>query len=134
MTGRLISAFTIPGEPISKARARVTANGTFTPKRTRDAEQAVRDCYRTQTATPTIFADDPNAQYKLAVDLYMGNRRARDIDNMVKLVQDALNGVAFKDDSQIYELHSTKQYVDKTEARTEVWLYLTNYDVPTVTT
>lgn len=124
MTGRLIAAFTIEGEPISKARARVTTHGTYTPQRTRDAEQAVRDCYTTQTATPNIFRYDPSARFELVADFYMGNRRVKDIDNCLKLIQDGLNKLAFKDDSQIVGLHATKTFVAKDEARTEVWLYL----------
>jgi Holliday junction resolvase RusA-like endonuclease len=43
-----------------------------------------------------------------------------DVDNLAKGVLDALNGVAFADDSQIVELHVTKSYGDV--GRTEVKL------------
>ena len=33
-----------------------------------------------------------------------------DLDNLVKSVSDGLNGVAFRDDSQITELRAIKQY------------------------
>ncbi len=33
-----------------------------------------------------------------------------DLDNLVKLVLDALNGVAWTDDSQVVELHTSKVY------------------------
>ena len=33
-----------------------------------------------------------------------------DLDNVVKAVQDALNGVIYKDDAQIVSLHATKKY------------------------
>jgi Holliday junction resolvase RusA-like endonuclease len=38
-----------------------------------------------------------------------------DIDNLVKLVQDALNTVGYKDDSQIAELTANKRYAIGTE-------------------
>ena len=41
-----------------------------------------------------------------------------DIDNMIKLVLDALNGVFFVDDAQVMRISASKQYAD--EARTEV--------------
>lgn len=34
--------FTVDGEPVAKARPRVTRNGTYTPARTRNYEELVR--------------------------------------------------------------------------------------------
>ena len=36
-----------------------------------------------------------------------------DIDNVVKAVLDALNGVAYRDDTQVVELHVRKSYSEK---------------------
>ena len=36
-----------------------------------------------------------------------------DIDNIVKSVLDALNQVAYRDDTQVVELHVRKQYSDR---------------------
>ncbi len=36
-----------------------------------------------------------------------------DIDNVVKAVLDALNGVAYRDDTQVIELHVRKSYSEK---------------------
>lgn len=38
-----------------------------------------------------------------------------DLDNLVKLVKDGLNNVAYYDDSQVAELQATKRYVDPGE-------------------
>ena len=38
-----------------------------------------------------------------------------DIDNLVKIVQDALNTVAYRDDSQIAELTAVKRYANANE-------------------
>jgi Holliday junction resolvase RusA-like endonuclease len=43
-----------------------------------------------------------------------------DLSNLLKLVEDALNGNAFKDDSRIVEAWPTKAYADR--ARTEIVL------------
>lgn len=40
-----------------------------------------------------------------------------DCSNMVKLVEDALNGVAWRDDSQIVSLGVRKRYAEKPETR-----------------
>lgn len=43
-----------------------------------------------------------------------------DLDNLVKLVKDGLNDVAYRDDSQIAELHAVKRFQDVTpEGREE---------------
>ena len=36
-----------------------------------------------------------------------------DIDNIIKAVLDALNGVAYKDDTQVVQVMATKKYRDK---------------------
>lgn len=43
-----------------------------------------------------------------------------DIDNLEKLVYDALNGVLYKDDSQIIESHCWKRWAMDKEPRTEI--------------
>lgn len=106
--------FTVPGEPKSKQRPRVTARGTFTPKETLDAEKRVREFYSA--------AEGPFFEYQVKVDInfYNGNRRRRDLDNMAKLVLDALNKVAFADDYQVVELNLAKFFSTKELARTEI--------------
>lgn len=47
-----------------------------------------------------------------------------DIDNLVKIVQDALNTVAYQDDSQIAELRAVKRYAGPGEtSETRVTIY-----------
>ncbi len=54
----------------------------------------------------------------LTVSIFVRNKNHGDLDNFVKLVSDSLNGVAYKDDKQIKEIHAYLWY-DKNE-RTEV--------------
>jgi Holliday junction resolvase RusA-like endonuclease len=118
-------AFTVPGEPKGKGRARATAalNAAgepfvrmHTPKDTRQAERAIRAAFKERhpghqpwtcpvllrfTAvfeTPTSF----NQALKDAAargQLYATKKP--DKDNIEKLIVDALNGVAFVDDQQV---------------------------------
>jgi len=106
--------FTVWGEPKSKQRPRVTKRGTYTPKETMDAERRVRDIWRERNA------EQFEHQVVVTIDFYNGNRRRRDLDNMAKLVLDALNGEAFADDVQVIELNVRKFYTDKHRARTEI--------------
>jgi len=106
--------FTVMGEPRSKQRPRVTQRGTFTPKETLEAEKRVRDGWR--------IAGEPKFDYQVIVDLrfYNGNKRRRDIDNMAKLVLDALNKEAFDDDYQVVGVNMYKFFTDPEKARTEI--------------
>ena len=108
--------FEVPGEPRSKGRPRVTQRGTYTPKETLEAERKVRT-YWHETGAPQF-------QYQLLVeiDFYNGNKRRRDLDNMAKLVLDALNRHAYEDDNQVVELNLRKFYTDKERARTVITL------------
>ena len=36
-----------------------------------------------------------------------------DIDNIIKAVLDALNGIAYKDDTQVVQVMAQKKYADK---------------------
>lgn len=108
--------FVVPGEPRSKQRPRVTQRGTFTPKETIVAEKIVRDAWRA--------TGYQQFRYQVLVDItfYNGNRRRRDLDNMAKLVLDALNHEAYEDDNQVVELNVRKVFTDKANARTVITL------------
>lgn len=125
VTRRLVAKFTVAGEPVSKARARVTSRGTFTPAKTREAERDVLLAWYTQGgSSDAVRPKLPTDKYAIECDFHLGTKRAKDIDNMAKLVQDALNGHAYTDDSQIFEATATKHFGMKATARTEVRLYL----------
>lgn len=108
--------FEVPGEPRSKGRPRVTQRGTYTPKETLVAERVVRDAWRGLGEQPFRF------QLLVEIDFYNGNKRRRDLDNMAKLVLDALNKEAYEDDNQVVELNLRKFYTDKERARTVITL------------
>ena len=117
--------FTVPGVPQGKGRPRVTRNGTFTPKKTRDYEKKVRDCYIAQggqmfPADTPLFASItaifpiPSSLSKKRRALFNGKRHCKkpDADNVAKAILDALNGVAYRDDSAVSSLIVGKSYGD----------------------
>ena len=108
--------FTIRGEPKSKQRPRVTARGTYTPAETREAEQRIRTAWAETQAEPFTY------QVVVTIDFYNGNKRRRDLDNMAKLVLDALNKVAYADDYQVVGLNLRKIFTTHDQARTVVTL------------
>ena len=120
----IVARFTVPGEPASKARPRFdhrnSKSHVYTPEKTKAAEAKVAACY---LATAHKLGTDPDVTYGVLAHFYNGTHQRRDVDNMVKLVLDGLNKVAFPDDVQVVEVVGRKSFVPKKDARTEVVLY-----------
>lgn len=113
--------FTIDGEPVSKARARFTGYGSksraYTPAKTKTAEERVAWAFRQAGGE---FEPDGEITFGVELTFYNGTRQRRDIDNMIKLILDGLNGVAWVDDTQVVQVSARKRFVSKAEARTVV--------------
>lgn len=119
---------TIPGKPFAKQRPRASRRGRFTtvytPKQTVDYENLVKYSYYqenglkmlegplrcTITGTFNVPESASKKQKNLMLEGQIQHTKKPDCDNMAKIVLDALNDVAFHDDSQITELHIFKQY------------------------
>lgn len=109
-----------------KDRPRFTGTGrTYTTKRTRDDEQAIRAAYLDVIAKEgnVLPAEHQTGRepFILLVDAYRALPKSRpkkvlceedtfkpDWDNIGKLVSDALNGLAWKDDSQVVKADISK--------------------------
>lgn len=116
-----VARFTVMGEPVSKARARFTKQGhAYTPANTRTAEDRMAWAFRAAAQGHKI---DPEATYGVMGIFFHGTRQRRDVDNMLKLICDALNGIAWADDSQVTEVSGRRGFDAKENARTEVWIY-----------
>lgn len=119
--------FTIPGKPMGKQRPRVTRTGhTYTPDETTHYENLVKLAF--QAAKPKGFVPDrdpvkimitcempiPASWSKRKHDQAMeGTIRPTvkpDWDNVGKIICDALNGIAYCDDSQIVFATVRKYY------------------------
>lgn len=108
--------FVVPGPPVPKARARVAGGHGFTPARTRRYEAmirayAMREVARDRWARAGAFA--------VTLRFFWPDARRRDLDNATKSVTDAMNRVAYDDDSQIRELHVYGE-IDRACPRVEV--------------
>ena len=107
--------FAVDGVPIPKARARRGAGGRwYTPQATRAYEEAVGVAARAAGVCQPY-----EGAVRLLIDLWLPDRRRRDVDNCAKSICDALNGIAYEDDSQIVEL-IIRRHIDRERPRAEV--------------
>ncbi len=127
---------TVPGEPVSKARPRVTRNGTYTPSKSKAWERAcakwagVALLKGTPLSGPlgmrvTAFFAIPSSwpQWKrdAAENDHLRHTARPDGDNILKACKDALNGVVWIDDSYVVNAAVSKNY--STEPRVEITVY-----------
>ena len=121
--------FEVPGEPRGKGRPRFTKTGRpYTDSETRVYEDKIVAYYRKQlgafrwpdsafvSVQVTAYYPIPKSATKAATAAMregaMLPSRKPDIDNVMKIVLDALNGVAYKDDSRVVCVEAQKIYSD----------------------
>lgn len=136
MDNKAIS-FTVPGKPVGKQRPRFsrtyTGVRTYTPRKTQEYEDLVRISYRAVSkqklegaisATIYGYFEPPKSVSKTQrakmLNGEISHIKKIDSDNLAKSILDALNGVAYDDDSQVCLLVVQKLYGEK--ARVEVVL------------
>jgi Holliday junction resolvase RusA-like endonuclease len=98
--------FTVPGRPVPKQRPRIVHGRTYTPKETTAYEAHVRVFALQAMAAAGIAGKPLEGRLRLRMTAFFDDRRNRDLDNVIKAVTDACNGVLFVDDRQIDELHA----------------------------
>lgn len=94
----MICSFTVPGEPVPCARARVIPGRAITPKKTGAHERLVG--LIALSKRPTGWRLDW-ASYDLTVRVYRATRKG-DGDNYAKAVADGCTGVLWTNDSAIH--------------------------------
>jgi crossover junction endodeoxyribonuclease RusA len=121
----VVAYFAVDGEPETKARARWnTAKGgrPFTPKQTKQAEERIGWLFRRSAGS---FIPDRVSGFGVFASFVAKLNQRRDVDNMLKLVMDALNGLAWVDDSQVTEISAKKRQSSGCDPRTYVVIYRT---------
>ena len=120
--------FIIPGEPIGKARHRTGRGITYTPKKTKDYEFLVQQCW--SLATRGVWDKEGPFKIFILAEFSIPKSKSKswkekakngeifvtkkpDCDNIAKIVLDGLNESAFNDDAQIVELQVKKIYTEK---------------------
>jgi Holliday junction resolvase RusA-like endonuclease len=122
--------FVVAGEPRSKERPRLNrkTGGVYTPVATVKAEREVAAAYR-EVAAAYGHALPLAGDVTVDMVFYTHSKTRRDLDNMVKLVLDGLNGVAYEDDFQVWAITARRIQVEtKEQARTRVIIRTDIYD------
>lgn len=123
-----MTSFTVYGEVLGKPRPRVNRNGhVWTPKKFRDYESMIAAAYI--EAGGEIL----EGEVSLSINIYRKLPKSRpkkmksepdiykpDVDNLCKIVLDALNGVAYEDDKQVTSLMAVKMPRTRCEERIQV--------------
>ena len=121
--------FTVEGNPVGKQRARYVKRGNFvsayTPEKTRTYESLVKEAAikamgsSEPLETPVtlylyIRVPIPKSHSKKRIEACLNGSeqpiKKPDASNILKSVEDGMNSVVYKDDSQIVNIHVTKVY------------------------
>ena len=138
MTGSVY--FVVTGKPVGKGRPRASTRGGFvrmyTDAKTLGYEAAIADEAARAMSGAEPFETPMQMQVSCyypipkswpkkikqgALDEEVFPKVKPDLDNVVKAVLDALNGVVYLDDAQVVNLVATKRYA--TEPRVEVYIF-----------
>jgi Holliday junction resolvase RusA-like endonuclease len=104
--GYMTIIFSLPFLPISKSNGYKTGGGRFyKPANLIQQESDIKRFI--QDALPDQWAPSLKP-YKIEVYLSYADKRRRDVDGAAKLLLDCMNGMVYKDDSQIMILHMEK--------------------------
>lgn len=114
-------------EPIGKGRPRFTRTGhAYTPAKTQKAERIISIIGKMQWKHEPL-----TCPVEVKVTFYMPRPKAKqpsmvhikrpDLDNILKLVLDALNGIVWADDNVIWHIDAQKIYSN--EPRIELDIY-----------
>jgi Holliday junction resolvase RusA-like endonuclease len=133
-------SFEVPGEPVAKERPRTNmATGVvYTPDKTKNYEETVKWCYQMAAHGARFPDNEPLSMLVVAYRPIPKSASAKkkslmragaerpitkpDWDNVGKIVSDALNGIAYRDDSQIVDARVVKRYSDNPMVKVSVWL------------
>lgn len=122
----MLIEFVVPGQPVAKARPRVTSYGhTYTPKKTKLYERMVSGLARKEwmfepmtgplkLTVVCVFQRPKRLMRKSDPDERVWMPKRPDLDNVCKAINDGLE-VVMKDDAQIVIIEARKYYAAKGE-------------------
>ena len=115
--------FKVPGPPMGKQRPIVTRKGAFTPKKTVNYENYVKELYiinklpklegylsmSVMAYYPIPKSTSKKKREQMLKGILLPDKKP-DIDNVLKCICDALNKIAYDDDKQIINMSISKYY------------------------
>lgn len=134
--------FAVPGEAVAKGRPRFSRNGhTYTPEKTVNYENLVRVCYKEQVRrkpfergiplrmSVEVYMQIPKTASKKKQEAMVGKKilptKKPDCSNLLKSIEDGLNGVAYADDSQVVMEKVVKYYGEYPETIVRIGVFET---------
>lgn len=137
--------FQVLGKPVGKGRPRFWQGHAVTPPATRKAEKAVADSARLALMEApswnriSSFLVSIRAIYPIPDSWPKGKKAMAaqgflcpgkpDLDNVVKLILDALNGLAWEDDRSVRKIVAYKCYESPITAMGQPGIYVTVTDI-----
>jgi Holliday junction resolvase RusA-like endonuclease len=121
--------YMVEGNPVGKGRPKFARRGnfvsTYTPTKTRDYEDLIKDAARKSMGSNELIETPVTVAIYITVPIPQSYSKKRteaclsgserpikkpDIDNISKCFLDAMNDIVYKDDTQVLTLHVTKVY------------------------
>lgn len=121
--------FTVPGEAVGKGRPRVSTIGgharMFTPQKTANYETLVSMAAQQAMKARELVSGPVMVEMRIHVGVAASWSKKKtaaalagelfptkkpDIDNVIKAICDGINGIVFKDDVQVVDVHTSKRY------------------------
>lgn len=136
----MIYEFEIPGKITGKGRPRVNTNTAiaYTPAKTKDYEELIKQYFilkyrkiqplegRLSVTVKAYFGIPKSTSKTNKEEMLQGNMspvKKPDIDNIAKIILDALNKLAFNDDNQITKLIIEKEYAEEEKVYVRIEQY-----------
>lgn len=136
----MIYEFEVPGKITGKGRPRVNTSTAiaYTPAKTKEYEDIIKQYFIIKyraikplegrlSVTIKAYFTIPKNTSKLDKEEMLNNKigptKKPDIDNIAKIVLDALNKLAFKDDNQITKLNVEKMYSEEEKISIKIEKY-----------
>ena len=136
----MVVGFCVLGEPVGKGRPKFRRVGeftqTYTPSKTARYEQLVRLEYHAQVGTicfpkdsalgmtikiiRSIPRNTSSKKTKMMLERMILPGKRPDVDNCVKVILDALNKIAFHDDSQVVRILAYSEYGEQPCVEVEI--------------
>ena len=112
----------VPIEPIPQPRPRFARGRVFQPARIVEYKRQIANVARAAVKQAAPMSGLLTCSIRLYRKYKIDSRRYGDVDNHLKAIFDALNGVVFVDDSQIVSV-DCKKFTDKEKPRLELEIY-----------
>lgn len=129
----MIAKFIVEGLPVPKGRPRVFRHMTITPKKTKEHEFLIAECFKLRCphwniTDKKVFVSvefhfkpaksTPKKRLLTLLGEFCDNHK--DIDNLIKTVLDGLNNIAYLDDKQVVKICASKHWSNENFTKVEI--------------